>query len=266
MIEKESEWILPENLKKQEEQQKRDAENGIYDGETDFGSYYAYLNDVNYDYIKLHAISDDQKSFEYVKHISYFLVKRNVTLEGNIIDLGCAVGTITNAIGKLNKDGTTCGLDISEAGIEVARRRYPDCNFYCQSADNLDNFDNECFDVIHAREFYPFTRTNDVHYHLEYLKKFHSKLKPHGFVLLQMVALSKGFCNTWQGISKNLNEIGYAGIHRYEMLPRRVFNLLGRFSCTKLFYPILLFVYPLLHWIVRLKGGTLEYLYILPKK
>ena len=202
MAEKESEWIFPENLKKQEERERKEVENGIFNGGGDFGSYYAYLKGINYDFIKPHGMTNDRIGLEYANHISTILDKVKLKMEGNIIDVGCGIGTITNAISQLNKNGTTHGLDISEDSIEVAREKYPGISFYSQSAEKLDNFPDEYFDVIHAREFYPFTRTNDKNYHLKYLKLFHSKLKPRGFVVLQMCALDKGFCNTYKKISK----------------------------------------------------------------
>ena len=40
-------------------------------------------------------------------------------IEGNVIDIGCAIGTISNGINILNKNGKTYGLDISEDAIEA---------------------------------------------------------------------------------------------------------------------------------------------------
>jgi SAM-dependent methyltransferase len=208
MIEKESKWILPENLRKQEELERKAVDNGTFDGGGDFGSYYAYLKGVNYDLIKPHAVSDEQTAFEYANHINSILEKLDLKVEGNVIDIGCAIGIISNAINQLNKYGRTYGLDISKDSIEVAKKQHPNCIFSSQSADNLDNFDDGYFDVIHVKEFYPFTRTNDIQYHLKYLRLFHSKLKSHGFVILQMVSLDKGFCNTYKTLSKELSVIG----------------------------------------------------------
>tara|TARA_Y100000590_G_scaffold210863_1_gene238897 strand:+ start:369 stop:1169 length:801 start_codon:yes stop_codon:yes gene_type:complete len=266
MIEKDSEWILPENLKKQEKKSRELIDQGK--GNTDhggfFGAYYAYRKGVNFDYIKSHAFSDDQKAIIYVKHITYILQKYDLKIEGNVIDIGCAIGAISNGINILNKNGKTYGLDISEDGIEVAKKKYPNCIFFNQSADNLDNFDNEYFDVIHAKEFYPFTRTNDIQYHLKYLKLFYSKLKQHGFVVLQMISLNKGFSNTYQKLSKDLSDIGYAPIRVNTMIPLRVITLLGELSYGKFFYPILQLICKIL--IVFNKRSQLCYLYILTKK
>ena len=105
MIEKESEWILPENLKKQEEREKKEVDEGTFDGRGDFGSYYSYLKGKNYDFIKPHAVSDDQRAIKYVKHMTYLLQKHDSKIKGNVIDIGCAIGTISNGINILNKNG-----------------------------------------------------------------------------------------------------------------------------------------------------------------
>lgn len=264
MIEKESEWILPENLKKQQEHERIEVENGTFDGTGDFGSYYSYLLGINYEFVKPHAVSSDQTALENVIHVSFLLNKNNLKLEGNVIDIGCAIGTITNGINQLNKNGLTYGLDISEDSIKVAFNKYPNCIFHCQSADNLDNFDNRYFDVIHAKEFYPFTRTNDIHYHLKYLRLFHAKLSPQGFLLLHMVALDVGFCNTYKKLSKELSEIGYSSIIRYTMIPNKLFKIFGKYSYNDIFYRIFLLIFQLFFWVTR-RGGF-NYLYILTKK
>ena len=79
MIEKESEWILPENLRKQEERERKAVENGTFDGGGDFGSYYAYSKGVNYEYIESHAVSHDQRAFEYVKHLSVLFIAGQIS-------------------------------------------------------------------------------------------------------------------------------------------------------------------------------------------
>ena len=98
MIEKDSEWILPENLRKQEERERKEVDNGTFDGGGDFGSYYAYFKGINLDFIKPHAVSDDQKAIKYVKNMTYLLQKNDLNIKGNVIDIGCAIGTIANSI------------------------------------------------------------------------------------------------------------------------------------------------------------------------
>jgi len=104
MIEKDSEWILPENLKKQEKKSREliDDGKGNTDHGGDFGSYYAYSKGINFDFIKSHAYTNDKRSLDYVKNLNSFLNSMNLKLDGEIIDIGCAIGTITNAINQLS--------------------------------------------------------------------------------------------------------------------------------------------------------------------
>lgn len=233
VLEKDSIWILPENLREQEERERKQVEDGTFDGGGDFGSYYAYRKGVNLDFIKQHAVSDDRFALCYVRNLRSFLKTEKLTLEGKILDVGCAVGTITNAINKLNRNGQTYGLDISEDAIEVARKNYPACLFYNQSADNLDNFSDTFFDIIHAREFYPFTRTDDSTYQLKYLSLFCSKLKAGGFVVLKMAPRGKGFHNTYEQTTTQLKTIGYSTFKRSICVPAKVYKIFGSISYNR---------------------------------
>lgn len=263
MVEKESEWVLPENLRKQEVREIQEVEQGIFNGKGDFGSYYAYLTGSNKNFINSHAVSDDQIAYRYVTHINAILEKHSLELKGDIIDIGCAIGTITNGIYKLNKRGNTCGLDISSSSIEVAKNKYPNCFFYNQSADELENFDDEQFDVIHSREFYPFTRTNDHVYQLTYLNLFYQKLKPHGIVVLQTFGEDIGFCNTYKKLSYEIDQIGYSSIQRITMLPNFFFRLFGKAAYGVIFHPVLLAITKTAIFVTG--RGRRAFLYILRK-
>ncbi len=262
MIEKDSEWILPENLKKQEKKSRRLIDEGkgnAHDG-GDFGAYYAYRKGINYDYIKPHAISDDLRALKYVKSLQAFLNSKGLSFKGEILDVGCAIGTITNAINQLSMGGVTHGIDISEDGYRVAKQKYPNCIFYCQSANDLSNFNNGQFDIIHCKEFYPFTRTNDKQYHMKYLKLFYEKLKRHGFVVLEMISLDKGFCNTFYELDSPLKKVGFSFVSRDIYLPNKIFSVFGSFSYKSPIYRFMKLITRII-----LKERT-RFFYILAKK
>jgi ubiquinone/menaquinone biosynthesis C-methylase UbiE len=264
LIEKEAEWILPENLKEQEKVDRARVEQGTFHGEGDFGSYYAYLKGLNYEFINSHAMSNEQQASEYTLHISTILKEFNLQLEGNIIDLGCAIGTITSAINSINKGGIVYGLDISEDAITVAKTKYPNCVFLHRQADELDDLDDEYFDVIHAREFYPFTRTDDGDYQSKYLKLFHSKLKSGGCVVLVLHREEKGFCSTYEKLSSELMDIGFS-ISKKQMVLSRVFKMFGRLSYNKILYPLFLSVSILACWLIS-PDRYRNYFFVLVKK
>lgn len=243
MLEKDSEWILPGNLRKQELKSRKLVDEGSSDYGGDFGAYYAYRKGINFDFIKSHAYTDDHKALAYAKNLRTFLNSVNLKLEGEILDVGCAIGTITNSIDLLSnkgeRGGKTYGIDLSEDGIEVAKYKFPNCTFYQQSADELDNFENGYFDIIHCREFYPFTRTNDKQYHMKYLNLFLKKLKPLGFVILEMCALDKGFCHTYIGLDNQLKNVGYSVVKRYIEVPVKLYRIFGTLSYKRPLYELL---------------------------
>jgi len=265
LIEKEIEWILPENLKEQEKTERAKVDQGTFHGEGDFGSYYAYLKGLNLEFINSHAIINEHQVSEYVRHIRAILKEFNLRLEGNIIDLGCAIGTITSAINGVSKGGITYGLDISEDAITVAKTKYPNCIFIHRQADELDDFDDKYFDVIHAREFYPFSRTNDRDYQSEYLRLFHSKLKSGGYVVLVMFREKKGLCYTYEKLSGELMDIGYSIFEEKQMVSSKIFKLFGRLSYNKILYPLFLSVSILSCWLIS-PDRHRNYFYVLVKK
>ena len=259
MLEKDSEWILPENLKKQETIDRKKINGGSFEV-GDFGSYYAYRKGINSDIIKSHAISDDKIAFNYARSLRYFLLSHGCgELKGNILDIGCAIGTITNAIHHFNKNGNTYGLDISEDAVAFAREKYPLCRFYNQSATKLNNFEDDFFDIIHAREFYPFTRTNDDEYQLEYLRLFYQKLKKNGLIILQMVAKEKGFCNRFKDMKKEITGIGYTDIIRKTTVPIKVVSLFGDSLSNRIIYNAVNYFSDVI------KGRDIGYFYALKK-
>lgn len=51
------------------------------------------------------------------------------------LDIGCGGGFMVNAFARLGAKAS--GLDISEASIAYARRRFPHCQFYCEPFDRF---------------------------------------------------------------------------------------------------------------------------------
>lgn len=151
---------------------------------------------------------------------------------GTVIDLGCVIGIIHEHIRKVLGVEEVTGIDISETGIEVARRDYPQCRFLCQPADDLSNIPDGETDVIHGREFYPFTRTNDLDFQIDCLKGYLPKLSTGGAVILSMVSLSKGFCTNWVSARNRLMNEGYSVVERRSLIHQAIYRKLGK-ACYK---------------------------------
>lgn len=217
---------LPERLMAQEEREIREVDAGTFDGRGDFGSYYAFAKGVNSEFIKLHALADDGVAETYVGGLKRLLDAEGIALSGDLLDVGCAVGTITGALARLNPKGRTFGLDISKVAIDFARERYPRCTFSRHPAHKLDGFANASLDIIHAREFYPFTRTNDTDFQLKHLACFARKLKPGGALVLQMRSSEEGLGGTLSGLTDRLRGMGFPRVIVRPMIPLKLARLL----------------------------------------
>lgn len=66
---------------------------------------------------------------------------------GRILDIGCGLGGLLDAIKRKNVGGYVLGLDISQTAIEKAGRRYPDLEFRCQNILETELRDRN-FDLI----------------------------------------------------------------------------------------------------------------------
>lgn len=262
MVEKECEWLLPENFKEMERLQKASAQSGAIK-EGLFTSYYLCRLHDDFNFAKNYCLSEERAD-EYVKNLQAFLRRIGRRLSGNIIDIGCAVGTISNAIDKVNVDGQTAGLDFSVDAIEYARKHYSRVKWYAKSADDLSNFADNSFDFIHVREFYPLDRTNDTEHHLQYLKTFHAKLKSGGALLLDLRNLKKCFSNTYKILTPNLAEIGYLPVIRKQVVRHAFFRLFGEMAYRIAPLNIVLTVITTLTgWLTKMKPN---YFYLFIKK
>ena len=123
------------------------------------------LKGVNTELVKSHAVSD-AKNANYYAIFTSFIIKyyyKNIKLN-NILDLGSGIGFVINAIKELYLEADVYGVEISKSAVIYKEENFVNCIIKCQSADNLNNFDNKFFDVIHKR-FYPFTRTSNINFH-----------------------------------------------------------------------------------------------------
>jgi|SRR3989339_1290548 len=264
MVEKDCEWILPENLRMQEIRERTLVDRKELKGVGDFGAFYAFRTGVNCDLIKPHAITEDGVAGLYVDGLKDWLNKQGFNLAGkSILDLGCAMGAITGAFRANNKGANVVGVDISSDAIEYAVNHYPLCTFYCQSATDLDNVPDESYDIVHAKEFYPFTRTDDAEYQLEYFRTFHRILKADGVICLAMFAVSRGLCNTYRALIPELKKIGYQSFTMKEtMVPLKMYKLFRSLTYNDLLYQAFSAA---TNSIMKLRGASPTYLYLIRK-
>ena len=243
---KNTDKFSPENLQKMEQEARAVIDSGSIAG-GHCGAYYAYRTGIDMELIKSHGVIDDDYALDYARNVNALLKAMGLSCDGEILDAGCGIGTITNAFSKTNSGGRTFGLDLSTDAIEMARERYSTCTFTAQSADELDNFEDSFFDVIHTREFYPFTRSNDCDFHLRFFKAFYVKLKPGRIVLVSTITVPKGLCNTFRHLSWPLKEMGYSLAKKKVIVPLRLTRRAGTWPNEFPFY-----------WLITLLGVLLD--------
>lgn len=64
----------------------------------------------------------------------------------SILDIGCAAGGFSKVVKAYNRDIEYIGIDISQAMIDEARKRFPDSNFHVCDGEKID-FRDEPFDI-----------------------------------------------------------------------------------------------------------------------
>ena len=103
---------------------------------------------------------------------------------------------------------------------------------------------------------------------MKYLKLFYEKLKIHGFVVLEMVSLDKGFCNTYDELASPLKKVGFSFVNKDILLPYKIFSVFGTFSYKSPIYKFMKLItriFATFYKAFHLKG-KIRYCYNLSKK
>ena len=139
------EWMLPDRMRGQAAR-----------GEGVFGAYDAFAAGTDARAIEHHAVVDDAYARLYAGNLLGHLRALGLRPDGPLLDAGCAIGTLTDALrAGLGEGSTADGIDLSETAIRVAETRYPCCRFAVLSADDLGRFPDRHFALIHARGVLP---------------------------------------------------------------------------------------------------------------
>jgi 2-polyprenyl-3-methyl-5-hydroxy-6-metoxy-1,4-benzoquinol methylase len=227
-LEPEAEWILPENIRRQQERERLAVDQGKFDGAGDLGSYYALRTGSNKEFVKLHGMTDVHQTLTYAKGVRLFLERSGIEVSGKtLLDVGCGIGALTEALRIVFKTNQAVGLDLAEDGILYACATYPECRFFCTSAEEALGLSPESFDIIHAREVYPVTRTSSIEYQVAFLGAMARLLKPGGIIVLEMVHLDRGLGYTWKKLGIFLAQHRLGPIDRNVMIHRRFVRLFG---------------------------------------
>lgn len=174
-------WFTPSALREQEARDISAVGAGTFDGKSDFGSYYAYSRGHHPEWMRSRGIVGTWAARRFAADIRQL---SGLPKGATLCDLGCGLGVVTAAWSR-ELGARATGVDISQTAVAYARHAHPGANFV-EMGIEPDSVLPERYDVIHAKAFYPFTRTGDAEIHNGYLAFCARHLKPGGFLLVIM--------------------------------------------------------------------------------
>ena len=177
----ENSWWTPKNLKEAEKAFRGELNLGEINTKNDFGSYKVMLetNDLEYSKISLHNDLSPEYKIRYIKKL--VKIQNNFKI---IYDVGCGLGFTTNALSQFYPNYEVIGVDISNDAIEFGKAISKVTKFQSEVIDPKDKSQKFKADMICAFEFYPFTRTDDLTSHIEFISHFSKDLNRNGKIII----------------------------------------------------------------------------------
>jgi len=225
--------FLPQNLKKQELSETAAVENGQDASRGDFGAYHRLLKHRKDDWVRLHAIIDGTEAAQYADQASAALESLGLLSPNPVLlDAGCGPGAITEALRVRFRGARATGIDISQSAIQYAREEYPQSRFETVAIDAHTSLP-EKYDVIHAREFYPFTRTEDISIHKQYLEVFAKHLKPGGVLILALLSQKGTLADNSARLEPDMRAWGLSSFRRIPLASAALLRLFRSFPVSR---------------------------------
>lgn len=130
--------------------------------------------------IAQHAWLDVRVARRYVAEVRWRIPMPAIT---SLLDVGCGPGTILQAWHEVVPHARLVGIDASAAAVRYAQHRLAAATFQCRVLEPATELDDR-FQVIHVREFYPFTRSPDPALPAAYLAMLARHLRLGGVVII----------------------------------------------------------------------------------
>ncbi len=220
-------WILSENLKRQEKREIESREKGLPGEGGDFGAYHALLKGEGGD-AEQHAVTEGPYLASYARQLAALIVESGLAGPLSLVDVGCGPGALTDALRAAVPGGTVTGVDISESAIAYASKRYPACRFETVAVDEDTRLEPR--DVVHAREFYPFTRTADPEYHAKYMAILARHVKPGGLLILTLLDAPKSVARNADALGPGAERLGLPPFRRVPVAHHKLESRLPLFA------------------------------------
>jgi SAM-dependent methyltransferase len=199
-----SDWFMPEAL----EIASRSAESKEpgQSGSGDFDSY-ARANrgeGLATSFVESHNLTKPHK-----RVALYRAVTKKVNIR-KIADLGCGLGFTTAELSVAYRTNDVTGFDVSTDACQFAQKHWPWLSFISGALTPIAPLPQQ-YDLILAQEFYPFTRTADYAFQLQFIEMLVNALTPTGALLVVVTesAPLSILCNEQQ-IVNALIELGFS--------------------------------------------------------
>ena len=148
-----------------------------------FGSYRLYKHGLpnNVDQLNLQG----PRATTYVQTVAQIIRRRRATF-ARVLDVGSGLGFVTAELAKQFRESVVSGLEMSKDGVDLANESFPHLEFQCLAWEPTTRLSKK-YDLIHCREFYPFTRTSSVEFCLNYLRSFSENLLEGGILAVTLI-------------------------------------------------------------------------------
>jgi cyclopropane fatty-acyl-phospholipid synthase-like methyltransferase len=216
-LEKNSEWINPEKLLLQEKKTRESS--GKVDTSGDFGSY-KLLNEGKKDNtgIELHNCVGDAAKLNAILLKKF--IQKNKFSSDTIADMGAGAGYVANSIAQEFPLSKVISYEISQDAVDFSTKEFLKVQAHQMTISPESKFQQD-FNVIFAREFYPFTRTNSYEFQKNFLSNFLQHTVTGGGVLVQLLKSKECLLNNLKELKEDFPEI------KIELFPStRIYKLI----------------------------------------
>lgn len=193
-------------------------------------AYHEILSQVPPDYYESGVRSNP---FQWVWHTWKFrnLLKSLNGVEGKILDVGCADGSLTSQIATHLKNSKVTGVDLYKESIAFAKKKWPQAKFVVGDARKLP-FKNGAFDAVICVETLEHVPDNHIA-----LKEINRVLKKNGHLIVCQDTDSRLFNFIWYFWTKWKGKV-WVGAHISCMKPKELENFLkkGGFKIENKFF------------------------------
>lgn len=190
MTNEERAWWSPEALVEREREVRSGTSEDAEDVRNDFASYRALLGgrDVEDSGLHLHNEVEPWRVDTVCREYQAIVQRVLGRTPHSVADLGCGAGFTTDGMHRRWPNAVVRGFDVSHDAVQFARHRWKGCRFVDGAIVPGTRLEGAPYDFILCQEFYPFTRTDVVESHREWMRLLIDNLNNGGLAIIMVTA------------------------------------------------------------------------------